>query len=203
MGYIAHRLDFEYLRLTNLHAHSFFNNEERKKWQNPDAILISAGVKAGLAFVDVGCGDGFFAVPAARFVGNSGRVYGLDVDSDAIGRLKEKAEKETLRNLELKVGMAEEAVFCDSCADIVFFGIVFHDFSNPNKVLSNAKRMLKPTGRLIDLDWKKEPMRLGPPLQIRFSKEKASSLIEAAGFKIDCIRDEGLYHYIIVATPES
>jgi ubiquinone/menaquinone biosynthesis C-methylase UbiE len=203
MGYIAHRSDFEYLRLTNLHAHRFFNSEERRKWQNPDAILISAGVKTGLTLVDVGCGNGFFAVPAARLVGNSGRVYGLDVDSEAIGRLKEKAAKETLRNLELKVGMAEETVFCDSCADIVFFGIVFHDFSNPDKVLSNAKRMLKPTGRLINLDWKKEPMGLGPPLQIRFSKKKASSLIEAAGFKIDCTRDEGLYHYIIVATPES
>jgi ubiquinone/menaquinone biosynthesis C-methylase UbiE len=203
MGYIAHRLDFKYQRLTNLHAHRFFNSEERRKWQNPDDILISAGVKTGLTFVDVGCGDGFFAVPAARLVGNSGKVYGLDVDSDAISRLKEKAAKETPRNLELKVGMAEETVFCDSCADIVFFGIDFHDFSDPKKVLSNAKRMLKPSGRLIDLDWKKEPMRLGPPLQTRFSKEKASSLIEAAGFKIDCTKDEGLYHYIIVATPKS
>jgi len=186
-----------------LHAHKFFDDEERRKWQNPEAILIRAGVKTGLTFVDMGCGDGFFAVPAAKLVGNSGRVYGLDVDSDAIGRLKEKARKETLRNLELKVGVAEETVFCDSCADIVFFGIVLHDFSDPNKVLSNAKRMLKPSGRLIDLDWKKEPMRLGPPLQIRFSKEKASNLIETAGFKIDCIADEGLYHYVIVATPES
>lgn len=94
-------------------------------------------------------------------------------------------------------------VFCDACADIVFFGIVFHDFIDPNKVLSNAKRMLKSTGRLIDLDWKKEFMRLGPPLQIRFSEEKASSLIEAAGFKIDDIKEEGLHHYIIVAMPKS
>lgn len=186
-----------------MHVHRFLNGEERRKWQNPDAILVSIGVKTGVTFVDVGCGDGFFAVPAAKLVGSSGRVYALDVDSDAIGRLMEKAAKETLRNLELKVGMAEEMVFCDSCADIVFFGIVFHDFSDPNKVLSNVKRMLKPTGRLIDLDWKKEPMRLGPPLQIRFNVEKASSLIEAAGFKIDCTRNEGLYHYIIVATPES
>ena len=185
-----------------MHIHRFLNGEERRKWQNPDAILISIGVKTGVKFVDVGCGDGFFAVPAAKLVGNSGRVYALDVDSDAIGRLMEKAAKETLRNLELKVGKAEEMVFCDSCVDIVFFGIVFHDFSDPNKVLSNAKRMLKPTGRLIDLDWKKEPMRLGPPLQIRFSKEKASTLIEAAGFKIGCTRDEGLYPYIIFATPE-
>jgi ubiquinone/menaquinone biosynthesis C-methylase UbiE len=98
--------------------------------------------------------------------------------------------------------MAEQTVFCDSCADIVFFGIVLHDFGDTSKVLSNAKKMLKPTGRLINLDWKKEPMRLGPPLQIRFNEEEASNLIVKAGFRIDEIREEGLYHYIIVATPK-
>jgi ubiquinone/menaquinone biosynthesis C-methylase UbiE len=181
----------------------FFDNEkERRKWQNPEAILVDVGVKTRLTFVDVGCGDGFFALPAARLVGNEGRVYGLDADSQAVATLKEKAAKERLENFWPKVGIAEETVFCDSCADIVFFGIVLHDFKDPNKVLSNAKKMLKPTGRLIDLDWKKEPMRLGPPLQIRFNEEEASNLIVKAGFKIDEIREEGLYHYIIVATPK-
>jgi ubiquinone/menaquinone biosynthesis C-methylase UbiE len=191
------------MMLTNLHAHKFFSGEERRKWQNPEAILIGVGVETGLTFVDVGCGDGFFALSAARLVGNEGRVYGLDVDGHAIDRLKEKASKEGLKNLTLKVGMAEEKVFCDSCADIVFFGIVLHDFSDPVKVLVNAKRMLKLTGRLIDLDWKKEPMHLGPPLQMRFSEEKASNLIITAGFKIDEIKKEGLYHYMVVATPKS
>lgn len=187
-----------------MHSHRFFNDEkERRKWQNPETILIEAGVKTGLKFVDLGCGDGFFALSAARLVGSEGKVYGLDVNGQAIDRLKEKASKEGLKNLTLKVGMAEEKVFCDSCADFVFFGIVLHDFRDPIKVLANAKRMLKPTGRLIDLDWKKEPMHLGPPLQIRFSEEKASDLIIAAGFKTDEIRKEGLYHYIIVATPTS
>jgi ubiquinone/menaquinone biosynthesis C-methylase UbiE len=117
--------------------------------------------------------------------------------------LKEKAAKEKLRNLKLEAGKAEETVFCDSCADVVFFGIVLHDFEDPNKVLSNAKKMLKPTGRLVDLDWKKEPMQLGPPLQIRFDEKKASGLIESAGFKIDEIKKEGVYHYIVLAAPKS
>jgi ubiquinone/menaquinone biosynthesis C-methylase UbiE len=187
-----------------LHSHRFFDDEkERRKWQNPEAILVDIGVKAGLTFVDVGCGYGFFALPAARLVGNEGRIYGLDADSEAIRRLKEKAAKENLRNLKLEVGMAEEMVFCDSCADIVFFGIVLHDFGDPSKVLSNAKKMLRPTGRLVDVDWKKEPMQLGPPLQIRFDEKKASSLIETAGFSINEIKKEGLCHYRIMATPKS
>jgi ubiquinone/menaquinone biosynthesis C-methylase UbiE len=136
-------------------------------------------------------------------VGDEGRVYGVDADSEAIRRLREKASKEKLRNIELEAGLAEETIFCDSCADVVFFGIVLHDFKDPGKVLSNAKRMLKPNGRLADLDWKKETMQLGPPLRIRFDEKKASGLIESAGFKIDEIRSEGNYHYIIMATPKS
>jgi hypothetical protein len=63
--------------------------------------------------------------------------------------------------------------------------------------------MLEPKGRLIGFDWKKELMRLGPPLQIRLNEEKVSSLIEVAGFKIDKIKEEGLHLYIIAATPKS
>lgn len=187
-----------------MNSHKFFGNEpERRRWQNPDAILADIGLKTGLMFVDVGCGEGFFFLPAARLVGREGRVYGVDADSQAIHRLEEKAAKEGLTNFKLKTGRAEETVFCDSCADIVFFGIVFHDFNDQVKVLSNAKKMLKPTGRLVDLDWKKEPMKLGPPLQTRFSEEQSSNLIVSAGFKIVQTKKQGLYHYLIVAMPKS
>ena len=120
------------------------------------SFLISIGLKLGLTFIDIGCGDGFFALPAAQIVGKTGKVYGIDVDNEAIDRLKNRAAKEGLENLYLKVGEAEKTILCKACADIVFFGITLHDFKSPPKVLLNAKRMLKPTGRLVNLDWKKE-----------------------------------------------
>ena len=189
--------------MVDLCAHRFLHDEKkRREWQDPQAILVDLGVKKGFTFVDVGCGSGFFALAAARLVGQRGVVYGLDADSDVIDELKERAEVEGLNNLKLKVGVAEETVFCHSCADMVFFGIVLHDFVDPGRVLSNAKDMLKPSGRLIDLDWKKKPMRLGPPLQIRFDVEKASNLIASAGFRIIETK-KGSYHYTIVAMQQS
>ena len=156
-------------------------------------------MKPGFTFIDIGCGYGFFALPAARLVGEKGKVYGLDVNAEALEMLKETAVKEGLRNLNLKVGKAEKTILCEACADIVFFGIVLHDFKDVARVLANAKRMLKSTGRLVDLDWKKELMKLGPPLRIRFNEEEAVSLIEAAGFKINSVKDAGPYHYMIIA----
>ena len=182
------------------HRRFYGDEKERRKWQNPEAILAIIGLKAGLTFIDVGCGEGFFAIPAARIVGRGGKVYALDLDEDAITELKKKATREGLRNIDAVVGGAEDTIICEACADIVFFGIVLHDFNVPAKVLANVKVMLKPAGRLVDLDWKKEPTAFGPPLQIRFSEDQASKLIREAGFAVEQPKQAGPYHYIIIAT---
>jgi len=174
-------------------------DEERRKWQNPEAILSHIGLRLGQTFVDVGCGEGYFAIPAARLVGEMGKVYGIDTNAEAIRRLKGKAGEENLTNLDLAIGEAEEWVACEAFADIVFFGTVLHDFADPSKVLANARKMIKPSGLLIDLDWKKESMTWGPPLPIRFSEEHASQLIVTAGFRAEAPAVSGPFHYMIVA----
>jgi ubiquinone/menaquinone biosynthesis C-methylase UbiE len=176
-----------------------YDEESRRKWQDPDAVLIEIGLNPGATFIDVGCGEGFFTLPAARLVGEKGRVYGLDVSPQAIERLQIKAANEGITTLLLRVGRAEDMVLCETCADFVFFGIVLHDFDEPIRVLANAAKMLKPSGTLVNLDWKKEPMEFGPPVEIRFSEEKAIKLIEAGGFKVKTVRNFGLYHYMIIA----
>jgi ubiquinone/menaquinone biosynthesis C-methylase UbiE len=177
-----------------------FDDPERRKWQDPEKILAGIGVKAGITFADIGCGGGFFALPAARIAGKNGRVYGLDANAAAIASLKEQAAREGLKNLHLTTGRAEDVVVCQKCADIVFFGMALHDFQDPSKALDNARKTIKPDGRLVNLDWKKEAA-IGPPLHIRFDEAKASRLIEAAGFKIESVKDSGPYHYLIIASP--
>lgn len=177
------------------------DDAERLHWQDPGAILSAIGLGRGQVFVDLGCGEGFFAVPAARIVGEQGRVYAVDINAEAIERLLETAADEQLDNLVAQAGEGEKTVFCETCADIVFFGIDLHDFRDPSSVLQNARRMIKPAGKLIDLDWKKEPMPMGPPLEIRFDEEQATGLIEAAGFEVESVSEQGPFHYMISARP--
>jgi ubiquinone/menaquinone biosynthesis C-methylase UbiE len=188
--------------MTSHHHGGFrpFQDPERRQWQDPEAILTEIGVKPGITFADIGCGGGFFALPAARMVGEKGKVYGLDVNPAAIAGLRGQAAKEGLKNLKLTAGRAEEKVVCRHCADIVFFGTALHDFQDPSQVLQNAKIIIKKTGRLVDLDWKKEAA-IGPPPHIRFDEAKAFKLIEAAGFKVESVEESGLYHYLITARP--
>jgi ubiquinone/menaquinone biosynthesis C-methylase UbiE len=178
------------------------DEKERRNWQNPEVILEEAGVKPGITFMDIGCGQGFFAIPAARLIGPTGKVYGLDIDDTGIKQLWEKAAAEGLTNLELVSGAAEDALICSGCADIIFLGTVLHDFKNPSKVLENARKMIKRGGRLVNLDWKKENMSLGPPQAIRFDEATASRLITSSGFEIESVKNSGQYHYLITARPD-
>ncbi len=175
------------------------NDPERRRWQDPEKILTEIGLAPGMIFVDPGCGDGYFALPAARMVGPEGKVIAIDIDEGAIGRLRQQAAEEGLGQLSAEVQAAEEAIACEGCADFVFFGIDLHDFADPAQVIRNAKRMLRPSGLLVDLDWKAEPMPFGPPLEKRFSIAKARQLIESAGFHVASVAESGPYHYIIIA----
>jgi ubiquinone/menaquinone biosynthesis C-methylase UbiE len=183
------------------HTWHYIDETQRRQWQNPEAILQEIGLKRGSTFMDIGCGAGFFTLPASRITGGSGKVYGVDSQSSSLDEIRKKAKAEGLDNIELKAGMAEETLICEACADIVFLGIVLHDFQDPARVLKNARRMIKPGGKLANLDWKKINMSFGPPLAKRFDEAAASSLIEGAGFTIESVIDSGQYHYLIIARP--
>jgi ubiquinone/menaquinone biosynthesis C-methylase UbiE len=176
-----------------------FEDPERRVWQNPEAILGGIGIKPGVTFVDVGCGAGFFALPAARMVGPKGKIYGVDAYSASIDILKEQAEKEGLNNMVLSAGPAEDYLPGEKFADFVFFGICLHDFQDPIKVLANAAQIIKPGGKLIDLDWKNQDLPVGPPPAHKFAPSYAAKIIREAGFIVLSIENSGEYHYLITA----
>jgi ubiquinone/menaquinone biosynthesis C-methylase UbiE len=179
-----------------------YNDPGRREWQDPEAVLEHIGLGAGMVFADIGCGGGFFAIPAARLVGKTGKIYGVDANPDSISGLREQAAAEGLDNLDLVAGKAEDYLPGEKCADVIFFGIVLHDFNDPEKVLRNARRMIKDSGFLYNLDWKKEEAPFGPPYHIRFGTDKAAGLIKAAGFEVVKIENSGLYHYLVTAKPK-
>lgn len=184
-------------------CHGKFSLDEsmRRTWYNPEAILKDACLRSNMVFMDIGCGDGFFSILASEVVGPSGKIYALDIDASAIERLNRRAADRGLTNISAMVGAAEETTRCSKCADVVFFSMVLHDFDDPERVLLNAKKMLKPSGLLLDLDWKKKQMSFGPPMRIRFSEGKTAELFKQAGFIVEQVKDAGPHHYVITAKP--
>ncbi len=180
---------------------SYHDEQSRRTWQNPEEILARTGLAPGDTMIDIGCGEGFFAIPAARITGSRGKVIGIDINGNAVAQMLGQAGKEGLRNLEGIVGSGEETRACDGCADLIFFGIDLHDFSDLRKVLHNARMMIKSRGRLCNLDWQKRTTPFGPPVSIRFDEETAAGLIRDAGFSVERIEEVPPWFYLIIAVP--
>ena len=185
-----------------MNGHKHIHIGTVRQWHHSGLSLESIGLRAGMTFMDVGCGYGFFTIPAASIVGETGKVYAVDVDAISIDQLKRDAAEKGLKNIHVEVAPAEDTVFCNACADIVFYNTVLHDFRDPAKVLRNAKTMIKPSGKLVNVDWKKKPTEFGPPVPIRFSEEHAASLIKKAGFTIESVDDFESDFYIVTAKPQ-
>jgi ubiquinone/menaquinone biosynthesis C-methylase UbiE len=179
-----------------------YNLAERRLWQDAGAILSQIGLLPGSTLVDIGSGDGYFSIPAARIVGNTGRVYALDMSAENLSGLEDAIKENGLSNIQTAIGNAETTLPCEACADFVLMANVLHDFNDPVAALRNARRMLKPGGRLADLDWKKEERQMhGPRFDKRFDQQKATELLAQAGFKVMSSTLVGPFHYLIIAEP--
>lgn len=167
------------------HKHQFsYDEATRRRFQNPEKILKSIVLREGMVFIDLGCNDGFFSIPAAKLVTKTGYVVGVDIDDEALHRLETKAQTENIDNISTIHSAAETVVIKEGVADFVFLGTVLHDFNDPVKVLKNAKEMLKENGLIYNYDWQKIRQTKGPPYDIRFSKEHVEQLALESGLVV-------------------
>jgi len=110
-------------------------------------ILKEVGIKPGFDVLDYGCGPGGYIIAAAELVGKSGKIYAVDIHPLAIQRVQNIASKKQLTNVETicsdrKTGLPDKSI------DVVLLYDIVHDLSDPNGVLEELHRVLKPTGIL-------------------------------------------------------
>ncbi len=176
-----------------------FLSPERRKWQNPDLIFDALGLGPGMTLADIGSGPGFFALQAAKRVGPGGRIYALDIQPIMLEKLTELAETEQLGNIEALISEENRLPLPDACVDAALLANTVHELLNPVELLKEAARVLKPDGILGVVEWRREPMEKGPPVEERLSPDQVESFLRQAGY-LDLERFEaGPYHYGIHA----
>ena len=110
-------------------------------------ILKEVRIKPGFSVLDYGCGPGSYIIPLAELVGKSGKIYALDIHPLAIQRVQSIASKKQLRNVKTICSNCKTGL-PDSSIDVALLYDTFHDLSNPNEVLKELHRVLKPNGIL-------------------------------------------------------
>jgi 2-polyprenyl-3-methyl-5-hydroxy-6-metoxy-1,4-benzoquinol methylase len=146
-------------------------------------VLTAIGVKKGQTVLDYGCGRGIFSIPAARIVGEKGRVYALDVRPRALERVKESAHSAGLKNLEtiLQKESTVNTGFSNASMDVIIVYDVLHEFENKHELLVEMERILKPEG-LLSLF----PMHLGNEPMLKIMKEYGQFYLRESYFPPNC-----------------
>lgn len=169
---------------------------------NPEKALKEIGLRAGDTLLDIGCGEGRFSIPAAKIVGDNGRVYAIDISEEAINTLKEEIKKKDIRNIKVFTGdITKRLPLKDESIDVCLMANILHGLVVSRKVENTLKelfRVLKPNGNLAVVDFKKIDGPPGPPLSIRMSPEEAEEIISRHGFKRKRVAEVGKYHYAVV-----
>ena len=110
-------------------------------------IVKEAGIREGFHVLDYGCGPGSYVRAVSEIVGESGKVYALDIEPLAVESVKRISEKHSLKNVETilsdrKTGVPDESI------DVALLYDTFHDLGDPNGVLEELNRVLKADGVL-------------------------------------------------------
>ena len=134
-------------------AHPAFWNEwslKRRLEQNTEAVLRTVGLGSGQRVLDYGCGSGAFAIPAARIVGEEGKVYALDISSKALAKVKDRAAREGLGNIEalLSEGKGVPGLLEGESFDVVLLYDVLHLIEDKTSLLRELHKMLEAQGFL-------------------------------------------------------
>jgi len=115
---------------------------------NPTSNLSIAGLKPGQKVLEVGCGPGFFTIPAARIVGDAGHVYAMDVNPVAVEHVRRKIERQGIKNVEVTHADASETGLAGESIDVAFLFAVIHAFHDVGEVMEEMHRVLKTNGTL-------------------------------------------------------
>ena len=110
-------------------------------------VVKEIGLKEGFRVLDYGCGPGSYILPVANLIGNSGKIYALDINPATIEMVKELAAKKQLSNVEVILSDPDTGLLNES-VDMVLVYDIFHDLKNRDALLEELRRVLKPAGGL-------------------------------------------------------
>jgi ubiquinone/menaquinone biosynthesis C-methylase UbiE len=151
--------------------------EEKFKHQvldkNPSKVLFELGIKAWNSVLDFGCGSGTYTIPAAKLVGNEGKIYAFDINRTTLDRMEGKAKREGLTNIvRVDASGGENLPFEDGSMDVVLLIDVLKDIDDRKRLFHEVHRILKPNGIVTVY-----PMHL--------SREAVEQLARDGGLKLE------------------
>ncbi|MGE3177340.1 MAG: class I SAM-dependent methyltransferase, partial [Vicinamibacterales bacterium] len=178
----------------------WLDREERDIEEAPDEALDALDIQPGSVVADIGAGSGYMTVRMAKRVGPAGRVYAEDIQPQMIDLLKARLSREKVTNVVPVLGAFDDPKLPSASIDLMLLVDVYHEFSDPVKMLAGMRAALKPGGRLVLLEYRKEDPSIPIRFEHKMSVAEAKAEVEAAGFKLTKVDDRLPRQHILIFT---
>lgn len=174
---------------------------------NPDIVVREFGVVPGMQIADFGCGSGHIGILVAQQVGKDGHVLALDIMEDKLESIKAQVKAAGLENVDIKRANLEvlgNTGAGDDSQDMVLLINILFQSNKKQDILKEAKRVLKPGGTAVLIEWKKgggglpAQTGLGPPNELRTDNNEMQALFVAEGFVLERQFNAGQFHYGLI-----
>jgi ubiquinone/menaquinone biosynthesis C-methylase UbiE len=162
---------------------------EREQEEEPDKALAVLQIAKGATVVDIGAGVGYFTWRLANLVGPSGKVYANDIQPEMIRMLEKNIKERGLTNVKPILGKVDDPLLPKRAIDLALLVDVYHEFSEPQKMLDRIRESLKPDGRLVLLEYRKEDPKIPIRPEHKMTVAEVKAEVEPEGFRLDKVSE--------------
>jgi ubiquinone/menaquinone biosynthesis C-methylase UbiE len=173
---------------------------EREAEEAPDAALDALGIRQGASVADIGAGAGYFTWRLAERVGPEGTVYANDIQPAMLDLLKKNIAERGLHNVKTVLGKVDDPRLPAGKLDLVLLVDVYHEFSEPRKMLHKIRESLKADGRLVLLEYRQEDPKVPIRPEHKMSVPQVKAEIEPEGYHFETSLETLPRQHILIFT---
>jgi len=179
---------------------AWLERPERIQEEDPDLALRLLAIARGSTIADIGAGSGYFTIRMARLTGPEGRVYASDIQPGMLTLLRANVARTGLTNVTPVLGAVDDPKLPREAIDLALMVDVYHEFSEPQKMLQRIREALKPTGRLVLLEYRAEDPSVPILPSHKMAAAQATLEVEHEGFRLDRIYHELPRQHLLIFT---
>ena len=173
----------------------------RARWQRPARLIRAIGLRRGQTVAEIGAGTGYLVRRLARALGPEGRVYAVDVEPRMLPILVARLRRGGLANVTPVLGLDDDPLLPARSCDLVLVVNTYHHFPGGPRYLRRLRRLLRPGGRLVNVDFDRRETPVGPPVERRVARETFLRHARQAGLRLSREVTFLPYQYCLILRP--
>ncbi len=173
----------EYARPMSADGADWLSRSERDREEQPRLAIEALNIPKGATVADIGAGSGYITALLARRVGPGGKVYANDIQSRMLDLLRQYIAQQKLTNVEPVLGTIDDPKLPADAIDLAVMVDVYHEFSEPQKMLRGIRTALKADGRMALIEYRGEDPSVPIRPEHKMTVVQVRAEVEPEGFR--------------------